>query len=172
MTGLSSPIKVLGDDADTLVLSGAWTKDPTADSDGLIIYTLPGTPIPGNPPTAVTHTVKVHPDVQVVKLISGGANADNLTGTGSGDLMIGGAGDDTLLAGAGNDTLLAGTGNDSIAGGDGIDTVDFTAATTPMAITLGLAGAAGSSVDTTVGCLLYTSPSPRDTERSRMPSSA
>ncbi|WP_460366177.1 hypothetical protein, partial [Staphylococcus aureus] len=31
---------------------------------------------------------------------------------------------------------------------------------------------AGSLVDLGTSCLLYTSPSPRDTERSRMPSSA
>ena len=33
-------------------------------------------------------------------------------------------------------------------------------------------GAAGDALETTGGCLLYTSPSPRDSDSSRMPSSA
>ena len=74
------------------------------------------------------------------------------------DTMYGGAGDDTLkgshsqdiIRGNGDSDLIIGNnGKDSLYGGNGNDTIN------------------GNS-----GCLLYTSPSPRDISGSRMPSSA
>ena len=124
--GLPDGIEILGDDTDTLILNGAWEKGSA--SNGLIVYTIQGTD------PAVSYSIAVHPDVQVVSQISGGADSDNLAGSGSGDLMFGGEGDDTLVAGAGNDTVTGGVGNDSILGGDGIDTIDFSQASTPLNI--------------------------------------
>lgn len=58
-------------------------------------------------------------------VVTGDANANNLTGTAGDDTLIGLGGNDTLNGGAGNDTLDGGTGNDYLYGGDGIDTAYY-----------------------------------------------
>ena len=74
---------------------------------------------------------------------------DGLSGAGGDDLLFGGAGADWLVGGKGDDRLHGGLGDDRLEGGIGNDTVDYS-----------------------LSCLLYTSPSPRDLSTSRMPSSA
>lgn len=63
-----------------------------------------------------------------------------LYGGGAGDELVGGAADDELFGGIGNDWLDAGSapaGADSFDGGDGNDTIDFSARTEPLTLTLG-----------------------------------
>ena len=78
-----------------------------------------------------------------------------LTGTSSADELTGQSGDDDIDGLGGNDTLDGDDGDDEIQGGEGDDDIK-----------------GGSGNDTLYGCLLYTSPSPRDNRTSRMPSSA
>ena len=78
--------------------------------------------------------------------LTGGSGNDTLTGDTAANVLDGAEGDDTLIGGGGADTLIGGVGDDVLVGGGGTDIID--------------------------GCLLYTSPSPRDRTRSRMPSSA
>ena len=52
----------------------------------------------------------------------------------------------------------------------GIRTIEITLRT-PAAMDA-ISAVAGHCPDITIGCLLYTSPSPRDRQKSRMPSSA
>jgi hypothetical protein len=75
----------------------------------------------------------------------GDAGGDNLAGLGGNDLLEGGpgenyyddgSGDDTITGGPNSDTLTAGPGRDTFAGGDGSDTVDYSARTGPLTITL------------------------------------
>jgi Ca2+-binding RTX toxin-like protein len=62
--------------------------------------------------------------------ISGGAGADNLTGSEFGDLIRGGPGNDSMTGGAGGDafTWVPGDGSDSIQGGAGNDVLAFVGA--------------------------------------------
>ena len=87
-----------------------------------------------------------------------GSVAENLTitGTDKADKLVGGYGHDTISGLAGDDTIDGQAGSDTIYGGDGNDNLT------------------GNFGDDTLygGCLLYTSPSPRDGLLSRMPSSA
>ena len=53
--------------------------------------------------------------------------------------------------------------------GDALSTYSITLPAAPISITTGSASAEETM---SVGCLLYTSPSPRDRQKSRMPSSA
>jgi|GEM_PF-1463226 Hemolysin-type calcium-binding repeat (2 copies). len=88
-------------------------------------------------------------------LFTGGAGANNVTGTdfadilngGSGaDIFDGGAGNDTIVGGYASDTLIGGADSDSLSGifilgsgGDGNDTINASVAfggTTPISITL------------------------------------
>ena len=83
--------------------------------------------------------------------INGTNAAETLTGTADADTITGGnegkhAAGDTIYGLGGADTLSGGSGFDYIYGGGGADNI--------------------------YACLLYTSPSPRDVEESRMPSSA
>ena len=73
------------------------------------------------------------------------APVDAILGTDGDDVLSGTSGADTINGLGGNDTLNGGAGNDTLNGGAGNDTYI---------------------------CLLYTSPSPRDRQKSRMPSSA
>ena len=85
-----------------------------------------------------------------------GVTVDALVFAGPGDDLIRtGAGNDEIVAGAGNDVVFGREGRDRLIGSDGNDV---------------LRGQGGN--DQLVGCLLYTSPSPRDLSTSRMPSSA
>ena len=88
-------------------------------------------------------------------VIFGDAGIDMISGGDDGDTIFGGADGDVLNGNDGDDALVGEGGNDAIDGGDGLDF---------------LSGGAG--IDTLNGCLLYTSPSPRDLSTSRMPSSA
>ncbi len=79
-------------------------------------------------------------------VICGLAGNDVLRGAGGNDVLVGGDGDDrldggdgddTLLGGRGDDIVLAGAGADVMRGGGGLDTVNYSARTTPVRITLG-----------------------------------
>lgn len=59
--------------------------------------------------------------------IDGGAGADYLTD---------GAGDDSVAGGPNDDSLTAGTGRDGYSGGDGADTIDYSARTAPVTVTM------------------------------------
>ena len=85
----------------------------------------------------------------------GGTGADIINGGTGNDTLTGNAGNDRLVGSAGDDVVRAGDGDDVILTGDGLNEVF---------------GDAGD--DLIIGCLLYTSPSPRDATLSRMPSSA
>ena len=80
---------------------------------------------------------------------------DIILGTENDDVISAGRGNDVICGLGGNDTIEGGRGNDTISGGVGNDTIG-----------------GGRGNDTIFGCLLYTSPSPRDRQKSRMPSSA
>ncbi|MDZ8109755.1 MAG: putative Ig domain-containing protein [Nostoc sp. DedQUE12a] len=60
---------------------------------------------------------------QVVSIINGTSDIDNLTGTAYRDLISGLLGNDTLQGLAGNDTLDGGDGNDTLDGGTGDDSL-------------------------------------------------
>lgn len=53
------------------------------------------------------------------------------------DLLLGGPGPDRLDGGPGTDRLDGGPANDAIQGGDGVDTLDYSARTEPLAVTIG-----------------------------------
>ena len=75
-----------------------------------------------------------------VTLVSGDGN----------DVLRGGDGDDTLLGGAGDDTLSGGAGADFLVGGSGSDTVDYSARTEDLMLSIGDGpndGAAGEGDD-------------------------
>ena len=130
--------------------------------------------------------------------IQAGAGATLITtGTGS-NTIIGGFGSDTINALLGSNLIDGGGGNTSINSGSGANTLTFARATGPVQVDLRAGTATGYGTETitgtvanligsayddflrgsaatrtlTAGCLLYTSPSPRDRTRSRMPSSA
>ena len=87
-----------------------------------------------------------------------------ITGKNGGDTLTGGSSNDTIIGGNGNDRIFTGDGADSIDGGDGNDQINGYPTTGDFYTYWTYAG--------TKTCLLYTSPSPRDRTRSRMPSSA
>lgn len=71
--------------------------------------------------------------------IDGGADDDVIYGDAGNDIVIGGLGNDVIKGNAGNDTFViaaAADGRDSYDGGDGIDTIDFSAFTTAVNLTL------------------------------------
>ena len=76
--------------------------------------------------------------------IVGSKRFDELIGTDGRDIVKAKGGDDVITTFGGKDKIKAGNGDDIITSGEGKDKV----------------------------CLLYTSPSPRDSALSRMPSSA
>ena len=105
--------------------------------------------------------------VSTIENVQGGHGVDTLNGDGQDNTLMGGAGNDELNGGAGNDELNGGAGNDELNGDADNDHLMGGAGD------VNLNGGEGN--DTLVGgegCLLYTSPSPRDRTRSRMPSSA
>lgn len=84
-----------------------------------------------------------------------GSTVSNVLDTGNGndkvdagagnDTVYGGAGNDVVNGGDGNDRITAGTGSDNVTGGTGVDTVDYSAATTAVAVDL----TTGSATDGT-----------------------
>jgi Ca2+-binding RTX toxin-like protein len=60
--------------------------------------------------------------------LTGGSQADTLSGFGGNDTLIGNGGADVLDGGASNDTLIGGGGADKLIGGDGEDTADYSSA--------------------------------------------
>ena len=96
--------------------------------------------------------------------IGGGAGNDTLTGGAASDSLTGGPGDDILIGNAGLNRLDGGAGADQLIGGNQDDFAwyRFSNASVTVDLETGVA----------LGCLLYTSPSPRDQRGSRMPSSA
>ena len=120
-----------------------------------------------------------------ISVLYGGAGADQLIGGSGNDRIFGGDGNDILTGGIGDDLIFGSEGNDVIFGGDGDDRIygglqndsiygsagdDFIAA--GSGDDLVFAGAGDDLIFGGLGCLLYTSPSPRDRQKSRMPSSA
>ena len=119
-----------------------------------------------------------------------GSDVIDISAIGLGATLIGGGGNDVLTGGSGNDVLVGGGGTDVIDGGLGIDTNSFQGIGFGVTATVDADGAGtavygmvnetfvgienltGSENDDILTCLLYTSPSPRDRTRSRMPSSA
>ena len=106
----------------------------------------------------------------------------------SNDILVGGEGNDKIYGGKGNDFIFGGPGDDVLYGGsgndiyfvnigDGIDTIEDKIGVNKVVLNgkgigsfyFDSSSGKYKSVD---GCLLYTSPSPRDRTRSRMPSSA
>jgi hypothetical protein len=78
-------------------------------------------------------------------VLAGGPDDDRVIGADGNDTLDGGAGndylgdgigDDAVTGGPGNDVWLSGPGRDTFAGGDGSDSVDYTARTAPVSITL------------------------------------
>ena len=67
---------------------------------------------------------KVNLDRNVVNVINGTNEMDNLVGTAGDDLISGGNGEDTLNGGAGNDTLNGDKGEDLLLGEEGNDLLD------------------------------------------------
>ena len=131
-------------------------------------------------------------------LIFGSDQADTLGGSTGTDLIFGFAGDDTLSSDGGADHLFAGADNDlinlsnvqSVAAGqiteidggtgrdrlafsdggdinDALDLIDLSGVEA-----LDIENGAANTLELSLTCLLYTSPSPRDQRGSRMPSSA
>jgi len=74
-----------------------------------------------------------------VENILGTAQADNITGNALNNTITGDLGADTLNGGAGDDVFLAGAapdGLDTITGGTGVDTIDYSARTALVIVTL------------------------------------
>jgi hypothetical protein len=70
-------------------------------------------------------------------VLRGVGGNDVLAGGDGEDRLDGGEGDDALFGGDGDDILLADAGADVMRGGGGLDTVNYSARTTPVRITLG-----------------------------------
>ena len=99
----------------------------------------------------------------------------------SGGVVIDAAEAGVVISGdvGGNDVLVAGSfltdtftsaANETLA--DNVRVIDITAAESEFVSITGITITGGYAPDTFDGCLLYTSPSPRDGLLSRMPSSA
>ena len=95
----------------------------------------------------------------LVPTIVGTDGPDVLQGTFQHDVIVGLGGNDVIRGASGSDTICGGDGDDELHGESQADTIF---------------GGAGNDIITGAdgACLLYTSPSPRDRTRSRMPSSA
>ena len=127
--GLTTGVVVQGEDLDTLVLSGSWVKSSTVDADNLVQYNITDASV--NP--SVTYTVKVNPDIQVVKRVTG---SGVVSGDSTGNIIVTGASADSINAGGGDDTVVGTGGNDTMVGGVGTDTLDYSAATGNMTINM------------------------------------
>ena len=107
---------------------------------------------------------------------------DVILGGPGNDILQGGAGEDWIFGNEGNDVLTGGTdrqASDLLFGGPGDDTFQIIPDALPL-----LGNQPNTNFDPAtqtyiptfsdqfIGCLLYTSPSPRDLSTSRMPSSA
>jgi len=134
----------LGTDADQLVLD--LTGDKRVD------VSIAGTP------AVVLSTGAKSDDVRADGVALGVAPAAlplAIYGGGARDKLVGGAAADRLFGGIGDDWFDAGSapaGADSFDGGDGRDTVDFSARTEPLTLTVGQAaddGEAGEGTDVT-----------------------
>ena len=80
--------------------------------------------------------------------VVGGAGTDIIFGRDGDDQLLGSAGHDVLRGQSGSDSLVGGVGEDYIVGGVGDDSL--------------VGGADNDTLIGQSGCLLYTSPSPRD----------
>jgi Ca2+-binding RTX toxin-like protein len=81
-------------------------------------------------------TVVVASGITVPATLDGGGGSDNLTGGGGPDVLLGGAGNDFLEGRNGDDLLDGGAGEDVMHGNDGVDTVDYSARTADLTISL------------------------------------
>ncbi len=82
-----------------------------------------------------------------------GSGNDTLVGNAAANTLVAGAGNDSLSGGDGADILYGGLGNDVIDGGAGIDTVNYTEATGPTRVQLGVVGGQstfGAGVDSLI----------------------
>ena len=92
-----------------------------------------------------------------------GNNLEHLTLTGSAAIQgTGNALNNKIIGNSGDNSLTGGMGNDTLSGGIGTDTAVYASSWLNYDVVGNKSNA----------CLLYTSPSPRDRTRSRMPSSA
>jgi Ca2+-binding RTX toxin-like protein len=66
----------------------------------------------------------------------GGAGSDTLDGGAGDDYLIDGLGDDSVSGGPNNDLITPGPGRDGYSGGDGQDTIDYSARTAPVTVTV------------------------------------
>lgn len=90
-------------------------------------------------------------------IIDGQAGNDVINGGGGNDIIIGGLGHDTLSGEEGDDSFIVTAdhpsrdGRDVYDGGDGVDTLDFSAVTTQVRVTLKDSGISSYGVDTIIG---------------------
>ena len=139
---------------------------------GVVVSTNPA----GLPVTVTYDGSTTEPSVAGSYAVAVTVNDPDHTGTANGTLtimpaptLITAAGDDTITVGnAATVTVTVNTGSGDVPTGE----VTLAGAGTPMIETLDGSGNATFVVDGLPICLLYTSPSPRDRTRSRMPSSA
>ena len=120
--------------------------------------------------------------------IDGGAGNDALNGGGGNDILNGQSGNDFFVGIGGTDTIIGGTGFDTNSfqgigfgvtarvNDDGTGTAEYGSVNETFTGIESLVGSSNDDLLIATGsrntCLLYTSPSPRDRTRSRMPSSA
>ena len=104
--------------------------------------------------------------------VHGGGFGDIITSSTGADVLKGNGGADTIKAGGGADIVEGGAGADALWGEAGLDSIDGGAGNDTINVSDDTHFKTSGGVETVNGCLLYTSPSPRDRTRSRMPSSA
>jgi hypothetical protein len=83
-----------------------------------------------------------------VERIVGSGFGDTLIGDGRANILHGGSGNDTIDGAGGDDTISGGADNDTLTGGTGIDLADYSAATSPVTVSLALAGAQNTGATT------------------------
>lgn len=79
---------------------------------------------------------------------TGNSKANLIIGNTGDNRLSGGGGPDTILGGEGDDIFVGGLGNDILDGQIGVDTVDYSAESTPLTITLGNGRATGRFIGT------------------------
>jgi Ca2+-binding RTX toxin-like protein len=112
------------------------TMDGTAANDGAVV-------------SAVSEGDNCKADVEN---ILGTTLVDNITGNALNNTITGDTGNDILNGGAGDDVFLTGTvadGADTISGGTGVDTIDYSARTTAVVVTLAPTSPSGEPADAT-----------------------
>jgi Ca2+-binding RTX toxin-like protein len=122
--GPSAETLLGGDGVDTLRGNGG-DDDLNAGTAGPLGQVLPAFP-------KLTQAAAAGPEV-----VDGGPGDDRVRGADGNDVLLGGDGIDLLAGGPGDDVLDGGPQNDGLQGGPGIDTVDYSARTEPLDVTIG-----------------------------------